>query len=142
MDWTTEPITRNGYYFWRICYPGEPPVMEPFMVYELRDGSQRVQELSATREGTDRGCWLLSEWLYTGCDNADNLKPFGVYPVEFLFIGGLDTEWTFVRAFRELYHAAVSAHRDLTRTPDLSDNGKAVADELAAAINEIHKETD
>jgi hypothetical protein len=50
-------------------------------------------------------------------------------------------EYALVRAFRELYHAAVSAHRDMMWTPDFSDNGLAVASELAAAISEIHKET-
>jgi len=136
MTWTTEQPTRNGYYLWRICYPGEPPTVEPFMIYDLPDGGQRVQELSATREGTDRGGWLLSEWLY-----HDSLNDFMEYPIEYLRIGGLDTEWQFVRAFRELYHAAVSAHRDLAWTPDLSDNGLAVANELAVAIDTIHKET-
>lgn len=136
MTWTTEQPTRNGYYLWRICYPGEPPTVEPFMIYDLPDGGQRVQELSATREGTDRGGWLLSEWLY-----HDSLNDFMEHPIEYLRIGGLDTEWQFVRAFRELYHAAVSAHRDLAWTPDLSDNGLAVANELAVAIDTIHKET-
>jgi len=110
------------------------------MIYDLPDGQQRVQELSATREGTDRGGWLLSEWLYEGYDSADEWEALGLHPVEYLYIGNLDAEWSFVRAFRELYHAAVSAHRDLTWTPDLSDNGQAAAVELAAAIDEIHKE--
>jgi len=136
MTWTTEQPTRNGYYLWRICYPGEPPTVEPFMIYDLPDGGQRVQELSATREGTDRGGWLLSEWLY-----HDSLNDFMEHPIEYLRIGGLDTEWQFVRAFRELYHAAVSAHCDLAWTPSLSDNGLAVANELAVAIDTIHKET-
>jgi len=136
MPWTTEQPTRNGYYLWRICYPGEPPTVEPFMIYDLPDGGQRVQELSSYREGRDTGMWTLSEWLY-----KDEIRDFFEYPVQYLFIGGLDTEWQFVRAFRELYHAAVSANRDLMWTPDLSDNGVAVAKELAAAIDTIHKET-
>ena len=135
MPWTTEVPTRNGYYLWRICYPGEPPTVEPFMIYDLPDG-QRVQELSSTREGTNRGMWTLSEWLY-----HNSLSDFMEYPVEYLFIGSLDTELAFVRAFRELYHATVSAHRDLMWTPDLSDNGMTVANDLAAAIDTIHKET-
>lgn len=136
--WTTEAPTRNGYYLWRICFPGEPPTVEPFMIYDLPDGKQRVQELSTTREGTDRGMWTLSEWLFWG----KNSREYGYqHPVEYLFIGGLNTECAFVRAFRELYHAAVSAHRDLTWTPSLSDNGLAVANELAIAIDTIHKET-
>lgn len=136
MPWTTEQPTRNGYYLWRTCFPGEPPTVEPFMIYDLPDGKQRVQELSTTREGTDRGMWTLSEWLY-----KDEIRDLFGYPVQYLFIGGLDTEWQLVRAFRELYHAAVSANRDLMWTPDLSDNGVAVAKELAAAIDTIHKET-
>ena len=141
MPWTTEAPTRNGYYLWRICYPGEPPALEPFMIYGLSDGSQRVQELSATRSGHDSGMWTLSEWLYTGYDSDFDYKAREIYPTQYLFIGGLDTEYTLVRAFRELYHAASSAHRDLTWTPDLSENGLVVASELASAINEIHKET-
>jgi len=137
MPWTTETPTRNGYYLWRICFPGEPPTVEPFMIYELPDGAQRVQELSAMREGTDRGMWTLSEWLYKDSSTQALVQ----YPAQYLFIGGLDTEWQLVRAFRELYHAAVSANRDLMWTPDLSDNGVAVAKELAAAIDTIHKET-
>lgn len=136
MPWTTKQPTQNGYYLWRVCYPGEPPTMEPFMIYDTA-GVQRVQELSATRDGTDRGMWTLSEWLY-----EESVSDFMEYPVEYLRIGGLDTEWQFIRAFRELYHAAVSAHRDLIWTPDLSDNGMAVTSELAAAIDTIHKETD
>lgn len=132
--WTTEAPTRNGYYLWRICWAGEPPTVEPFMIYDTA-GVQRVQELSATREGTDRGMWTLSEWLYLEGEVKRE------YPVEYLFIGGLDTEWQFVMAFRELYNAAVSAHRDLAWTPGLSDNGLAVANELAVAIDTIHKET-
>lgn len=135
MPWTTEQPTRNGYYLWRICFHGVPPTVEPFMIYKLPDGAQRVQELSVTREGTNRGMWTLSEWLY-----HDSLSDFMEHPVEYLFIGSLDTELAFVRAFRELYHAAVSAHRDLLWTPDLSDNGLAVAKELAEAIDTIHKE--
>jgi len=135
MSWTTEAPTRNGYYLWRICFPGEPPTVEPFMIYDTA-GVQRVQELSAMRAGSDGGMWTLSEWLYKG-----KIRDLFGYPAQDLFIGGLDTEWQFVRAFRELYHAAVSANRDLMWTPDLSDNGVAVAKELAAAIDTIHKET-
>lgn len=135
MPWTTEQPTRNGYYLWRICYRGESPTVEPFMIYDLPDG-QRVQELSATREGTNRGMWTLSEWLY-----HDRLSDFMEYPIEYLFIGSLDTELAFVRAFRELYYAAVSAHRDLMWTPELSEHGMAVARELTEAIDTIHKET-
>ena len=133
--WTIEPPTRNGYYLWRVKFENAPPAVEPFMVYTLPDGSQHVQELSDTREGTDRGNWLLSEWLFW-CKGTVNWRP-----LEYMFLGGLDTEWSFVRAFRELYNAAESAHHALVWTPDLSDNGLAVANELADAINEIHKET-
>lgn len=133
MPWTTEAPTRNGYYLWRICFPGEPPTVEPFMIYDTAS-VQCVQELSTTREGADNGMWTLSEWLYRG--SAAKWE----HPAQYLFIGGLDAEWQFVRAFRELYHAATSAYCDLMWTPDLSDNGVAVAKELAAAIDTIHKE--
>lgn len=134
MPWTTETPTRNGYYLWRICFPGEPPTVEPFMIYELPDGAQRVQELSAMREGTDRGMWTLSEWLYKDSSTQALVQ----YPAQYLFIGGLDTEWQFVKAFRELYHEAVTLHRWLTWEPELDDC--KVTDGLAAAIDTIHKE--
>ena len=136
MTWATEPPTRNGYYLWRVCYPGEQPTVEPFLIYPLPSGDQRVQELSTTREGTNLGGWELTEWRYRASQNDDAYGRMS----EYLFIGH-NVEYGLVRAFRELYHAAVSAHRDLMWTPGLSDNGKAVASELAAAISEIHKET-
>ena len=135
MTWTTEQPTRNGYYLWRVYYPGEPPTVEPFLIYPLPSGDQRVQELSATREGTNLGGWELTEWRYRASQNDDAHERKS----EYLFIGR-DVKYGFVRAFRELYHAAVSAHRDLMWTPDLSEHGQAVASELAAAINEMHKE--
>jgi len=136
--WTKEPPTRNGYYLWRISHPDEPPTVEPFMIFALPNGSQRVQELSTSREWRSHGNWVLSDWLYSVSEGTEKMTH---RPAEYLFIGGPDTEWCAVRAFRELYHAAVSAWRDLKWTPDLSENGAAVMDELAAAISDIHKET-
>ena len=136
MMWTKEVPTEPGWYLWRVEFPGEPPAVEPFLIYPLPSGDQRVQELSTTREGTNLGGWELTEWRYRASQNDD---AYG-RESEYLFIGR-NVEYALVRAFRELYHAAVSAHRDMMWTPDFSDNGLAVASELAAAISEIHKET-
>jgi hypothetical protein len=108
--------------------------MEPFMIYTLAD-TMRVIELSSEREHNNNGSWTYSEWLYrTQSEDAFN-------PVQYRYIGPSGMNLAFIEAFRELYHAAVSAHRDLMWTPGLSDNDRAVASELAAAISEIHKET-
>jgi len=131
--WTTETPSEPGFYLWRISPPGEPPILEPFLVYDLF-GTLKVQELSQLRDYGEGGGWTWSEWDWRANE------PGAFCPTEYLYLGPPTTSIALVRAFRELYHTAVSAHRDLTWTPDLSEHGKAVAGELAAAINEIHKE--
>lgn len=134
MPWTTEIPQEPGFYLWRINFDNaDPPTVEPFVVYDLF-GTLRVQELSLLRDKGSYGSWSWSEWAYRVNEPDER-------PTEYLWLGPLTTSIALVRAFRELYHAAVSAHRDLMWTPDLSEHGKAVASELAAAINEIHKET-
>jgi hypothetical protein len=134
MHWTTETPSEPGFYLWRFSPSDEPPVLEPFLIYDLF-GTLRVQELSQLRDHGERGSWTWSEW------NWRVNEPGAFYPTEYLHLGPLTMNIALVRAFRELYHSAVSAYRDLCWTPDLSDNGHAVMVELMAAINEIHKET-
>ena len=131
--WTEDIPTEAGWYLWRFSPPNEPPTLEPFLIYEAF-GTWRVQEFGGWRESA-RGAWDLSEWAYRAANDGEY-----TYPTEYLYLGPPETNVQLIRAFRELYHSAVSAHRDLCWTPDLSDNGRAVMVELMAAINEIHKE--
>lgn len=134
MDkWTQEVPSEPGWYLWRMSPPGDVSAVEPFLVYELPNGRLRVQEYSATREDTNG--WLWSEWAY------QNRAEFMQYSVEYLWVGQPDTNVALVQAFRELYHTAAKALKEL-KYAELDEVLFSTRYDLLAALNEIHKESE
>lgn len=133
--WQSEVPNEPGWYLWRISPPGDVSAVEPFLVYELPGGHLHVQEYSDWREGNDSGAWSWSEWAYR--NHVTEMD----YPTEYLWIGPVDTSVALVRAFRELYHAAASAFRELGWMANVTTQAETrVRADLLAALNEIHKE--
>lgn len=129
--WQSEVPSEAGWYLWRVSPPGDVSAVEPFLVYELPGGHLHVQEYSDWREGKDGGAWSWSEWAYR--NHVTEMD----YPTEYLWLGPTDTSVALVRAFRELYHAAASAFRELGWMANVKTRVRA---DLLAALNEIHKE--
>lgn len=131
--WTSETPSEPGWYLWRFCPPDEPPVVGTFMIYELID-SLRVQEFSKWRETGASGLWDHGDWKYR-INNTEH-----AYQVEFLCIGSLDISVRFIKAFRDLYDAALLVWRDLNWKPDSSEDDSVHFRMLSTALNTIHKE--
>lgn len=134
--WTSEIPTDTGWYLWRFCPQGEPPVIGALLIYEIPGlHNLRVQEFAKWREGG--GVWEYSEWAWRVSEMS---KEYTVYPTEFLRIGAADTNADFVRAFRDLYETVRRIWVDLNWKPNFDTEDFTHFTMAANAMNTIHKE--